>query len=251
MGRNCCVLGCPSGVRLPFHSFPKDVIMAHKWKKAIYSEKIKDLTDEQIRKCVVCYKHFADSDYESVYRLRRLKPGVIPSLFIPDNGNNIDNLKAELIMENPEAEISRIPTITTTKVSKTEISPVSSITTSKVNKTENNQFVSHISEVTSTLANGETKLSSLENSTNLYKHIKYFHHFTPKMWKLYRIACILKRKQEAISKRQLSFRQRIRQAKHYSKSPRIEKLLCSLTPTQRTFIEVQIKATKYLPKVCT
>ncbi|EGI62815.1 THAP domain-containing protein 9, partial [Acromyrmex echinatior] len=82
MGRHCCVLGCSTGVSLPSHMFPKDVIMMNKWKKAIYSEKIQDLTDEQLRKCVVCYRHFADSDYEAMYRLRRLKPGVIPSLYL-------------------------------------------------------------------------------------------------------------------------------------------------------------------------
>lgn len=241
MGRHCCVLGCSSGVHLPFHSFPKNVIMANKWKRAIYSEKIKHLTDEQIRKCVVCYKHFADSDYESIYRLRRLKPGVVPSLFLPKNSDNNDNLETDLIMENSGTEVSYIPNITASMKG--------------IKTTGSKEFVSEVSEITSTLTNedlSEAGLSSPKNSTHLYnKHIKYFHHFTPKMWKLYKIACILKRKQQAVSRRQLSFRQRIRQAKQYSRSPAIEKLLCSLTPTQWTFVQMQIKASKCLPKVST
>lgn len=244
MGRQCCVLGCSTGVHLPFHTFPKNVIMAHKWKKAIYSEKIKDLTDEQIKKCVVCYRHFADSDYDSIYRLRRLKPGVVPSLFLPDNGNNNDNFEVELTIKNPTIEISCTPTITTS----------TSINCKAVKTTGNEQLVSEVSKVSNTLLNGdlpETGLFSSKNSTNSYdEHMKYLHYFTPKMWKLYKIACMLKRKQEAILSKKLSFRQRIRQAKQYSKSPAIEELLCSLTPTQRTFVEMQIKS-KCSPKVCT
>lgn len=240
MGRHCCVLGCSSGVHLPFHSFPKNEIMANRWKRAIQSEKIQHLTDEQLRKCVVCYRHFADSDYESIYKLRRLKPGVVPSLFLPENSNNNEKLEAKPIVENFKTEASYTPTIADFDKG--------------IETTRNAQFVSEVSNVTSTLKNedsSQTRLSSSKNSTDSYdKHTKYFHNFTPKMWKLYRIACILKRKQEAVSRKQLSFRQRIRQAKQYSKSPAIKELLCSLTPTQRTFVQMQINGSKCSPKVC-
>ncbi|XP_014470169.1 PREDICTED: uncharacterized protein LOC106742071 isoform X2 [Dinoponera quadriceps] len=236
MGRQCCVLGCSSGIHLPFHSFPKNEIMANKWKTAVYSVKIKHLTEEQIKKCVVCYRHFADNDYDSIYRLRRLKPDVVPSLFLPDNDNNNDNSKADLTVENSKTEIVCTPAV---NVSITEMKTAGY-----------KQIMSKVPNITINLTNensSKTGLSSPKDPTLYDKHMKCFHRFTPKMWKLYKIAYILTRKQEAVSRKQLSFRQRIRQANQYSKSPAIKKLLYLLTPTQRTFVQMQIK-TKYSPK---
>lgn len=237
MGRNCCVLGCSSGVHLPFHTFPKDLNMANRWKNAIYSKKIEHLNDEQIRKCIVCYRHFIDSDYETTYRLRRLKPGVVPSINLPNNGNN--NCESVSVKEI-EIEIPHTSTSTLCKeieILKDEEFPVE--TSQNINNSLN--------EDVPVAGPSSPKISSY---CLLDKHMKYFHKFTPKMWKLYRITCVLKKKQEIIAKRQLSFRQRIRQAKQYSKSSAIEKLLSSLTPAQRTFIQTQIKTSKYAPKVC-
>jgi len=93
------------------------------------------------------------------------------------------------------------------------------------------------------------KNSSLLDLHNLL-HGKCFHKFTPKMWKLYKLSCILKKKQEVIIKKQLSFRERIKQAKQCSKSAAIEKLLSSLTPDEQMFLQMQIRATKYAAKVC-
>lgn len=220
---------------MPFHTFPKDAIMANKWKKAIYSEKIKHLNEEQMKKCIVCYRHFADSDYEAIYRLRRLKPGVVPSLYLPDTSDN-----------NNEADV---PVAVTESVHVNRDSPVKEIET--MEDKQSCLEALQTANVTMDQDLPQPGPSSSPNSTYLLdKNTKYFHRFTPKMWKLYRIAYILKKKQEAVANRQLSFRQRIRQAKQYSKSPAIEKLLPSLTPAQQMFIQMQIKATKYAPKVC-
>ncbi|XP_025159556.1 uncharacterized protein LOC105184438 isoform X2 [Harpegnathos saltator] len=136
------------------------------------------------------------------------------------------------------------------KNSRTEISCTRTTTPSIEGiKTENEQFTSKVSEITSNGDSSKAGLSSPKNSKCSYnEHMRYFQHFTPKMWKLYKVACILKKKQESVSRKHLSFHQRIRQAKQYSKSPAIEKLLCSLTPTQRTFIEMQMRALKCQPK---
>lgn len=270
MGRTCCVLGCSSGVYLPSHAFPKDVVMMNKWKKAVYSEKIRDLTDEQLRKCVICYRHFADTDYEPIYRLRRLKSGVVPSLYLPNNGNNNnetnsgndreinnDNNNIETIENTIKSESETVDTSATDQVEEIEIIEI-------IEEKHMEEVDRHNKEESqSILINNNTSINedplklepSPKNSTSslldlhTLLHGKCFHKFTPKMWKLYRLSCILKKKQEAVVKRQLSFRERIKQAKQYSKSAAIEKLLSSLTPVQQTFLQLQIKTTKYAPKV--
>lgn len=253
MGRHCCVSGCSTGVNLPSHTFPKDVTMMNKWKKAVYSENIRELTDEQLRKCVVCYRHFADSDYEAIYRLRRLKPGVVPSLYLPDNGNN--NSETDNSNNNTEtnATIRESETMdTNTTVHMEEIEIIEII--------EEEEDVVQVSQSTITPINDPPEdppksplaKNTTRNLLDLHTVLqgKHFHKFTPKMWKLYKLSCILRKKQEIVVKRQLSFRERIRQAKQYSKSPAIEKLLSSLTPVERAFLQMQIKATRYAPKVC-
>ncbi|KAL6441902.1 hypothetical protein ACFW04_002352 [Cataglyphis niger] len=248
MGRHCCVSGCSTGVNLPSHMFPKDVIMMNKWKKAIYSDNIRDLTDEQLRKCVVCYRHFTDSDYEATYRLRRLKPGVIPSLYLPDNGNNnskVDNSNNNIEENATMKESETMDTNTTDHMEEIEIIEI----------IEEEESPMKVSQSKISPINEDSSKSPLaKNTTNdiLDLHTvllgKHFHKFTPKMWKLYKLSYILRKKQEIVVKRQLSFRERVRQARQYSKTPAIGKLLSSLTPVEQTFL--QIKTTKYAPKVC-
>lgn len=267
MGRHCCVWGCSTGVNLPSHTFPKDVIMMNKWKRAVHSEKIQGLTNEQLRKCVVCYRHFADTDYEPMYRLRRLKPGVVPSLYLSNNGDNNNEVSnshgSEKTGDNNNTTVSTRESESkiidaTDEVEEIEIieiieeEPVEAQVESQVTPTNNS-----MNNSTSTNKDSLESLepSSPKNSTsNLLDlhtllHGKHFHKFTPKMWKLYKLSCILRKKQELVVKRQLSFRERINKAKQYSKSVAIEKLLSSLTPVQQTFLQMQIKTTKYAPKV--
>jgi len=313
MGRHCCVLGCSTGVSLPSHMFPKDVIMMNKWKKAIYSEKIQDLTDEQLRKCVVCYRHFADSDYEAMYRLRRLKPGVIPSLYLPNNGNNnteANNCEDNEIVNDHDTEThtysivstrdSKNKTLDTNAIGqleeieiieiKKETQPVIEVLESIPIIRELSQSIPIYKELSQSIPINEEMSQSIpinkevlrstpineevlqsspinkdslklepsspKNSTSSLSdlhnllHGKCFHKFTPKMWKLYKLSCILRKKQEIVIKRQLSFRERIRQAKQCSKSTAIEKLLSSLTPVEQVFLQMQIKTTKYASEVC-
>ncbi|KAL0129512.1 hypothetical protein PUN28_001640 [Cardiocondyla obscurior] len=301
MGRHCCVRGCSTGVSLPSHTFPKDTIMLNKWKKAVYSEKIEGLTNEQLRKCVVCYKHFADTDYEAMYRLRRLKPGVVPSLCLPNNGNNnnevnnaygngktgdnnieasvrkfkietIDTCKTdkiediqiiEIIEEQPEIETkieqsdtSIIDLMNNSTPIKNNSSVCNSTPVSNSILVNNDIPVNNTSTNNCTLVNKDSLELESKNSTSSLLDIhsllqkKCFHKFTPKMWKLYKLSCILRKKQEVVIKRQLSFRERIKQAKQYSKSAALEKLLSSLTPVQQTFLEMQIRTTKHVSKVC-
>ncbi|XP_014477694.1 PREDICTED: uncharacterized protein LOC106746053 isoform X3 [Dinoponera quadriceps] len=95
MGRICCISGCTSGRDAPSHQIPKNPELFKKWKSMIYSEKIQHLTDEQISKCVVCYRHFANEDYLVTYKVRKLKRGVPPSLNLPNRP-----IQRELISES-------------------------------------------------------------------------------------------------------------------------------------------------------
>lgn len=253
MGRHCCVLGCSTGVNLPSHTFPKDVIMMNRWKRAVYSEKLRDLTDEQLRKCVVCYRHFADTDYEAMYRLRRLKPGVVPSLYLPNTGNNNETSNShnrETTSDNNNIEKTASKTIdmsSTDQVEEIEIIEIIEETPVEVKVEPQNIPADKDSLEPKPPSPKSSTVSLLDLHTLL--HGKYFHKFTPKMWKLYKLSCLLRKKQEVVLKRQLSFRERMKQARQYSKSAAIEKLLSSLTPVQQTFLQMQINATKYAPKV--
>ncbi|XP_072748462.1 uncharacterized protein [Anoplolepis gracilipes] len=104
MGRACCVLGCPSGGDAPSHQIPKNPTLFQKWKNMIYSEKIQHLTDEQISKCAVCYRHFADDDYLVTFRVRKLKRGIAPSLNLP-NKLATNNCKSSIITTQTETDL--------------------------------------------------------------------------------------------------------------------------------------------------
>lgn len=313
MGKHCCVKDCTTKVQLPSHFFPKDVILVNKWKKAINSEDIEGLTYEELRKCVVCYRHFADNDYEAMYRLRRLKPGVIPSVHLPKHSNNNSEISRDNNSETSNSKNSNIKfniEQSTENVTATEFKM--EITTDTVESMEiveiidEQQSLTEVLQSTNDLLNGnpstssppELKLSELifqkaeflelkhvgllesgiqeailpeqklseacssklescssSNSTRLLElhnmiQGKHFDKSTSKISNLYRLCCMLQKKQEVIAKRQLSFHERIKQAKRYSKKPIIEKLLASLTPIQQTFLQKHIKVTKYAPKVC-
>lgn len=83
MGKACCVWECPSGANIPSHVFPKNPSQFQIWKQAVESPKIAHLTDEQLRKAVVCYRHFQDNDYCVGHEKRSLKRGVVPNLYLP------------------------------------------------------------------------------------------------------------------------------------------------------------------------
>nr|XP_050859673.1 uncharacterized protein LOC127068055 isoform X3 [Vespula vulgaris] len=52
MVRACCVLGCPSGVKVPSHRFPGNPKMFIAWKIALPSLKGNILNDEELKKCM-------------------------------------------------------------------------------------------------------------------------------------------------------------------------------------------------------
>lgn len=80
----CCVPGCSSSTQkqpyLSFHSFPVDPNLKPKWIQAIRREE-GDSFDIKRGSNYVCSRHFAPDDYSGGCVVRRLKSGVVPSLF--------------------------------------------------------------------------------------------------------------------------------------------------------------------------
>ncbi|XP_011874673.1 PREDICTED: uncharacterized protein LOC105565795 [Vollenhovia emeryi] len=228
MGRACCVLGCPSGGDAPSHQIPKNPVLFQKWKNMIYSEKIQHLTDEQISKCAVCYRHFADNDYLVTFRVRKLKRGIIPSLNLPNK------LTSDVIKIEPQISATSMSTFTTNEVMESQKLTGVPETAQNVpfpDTPEKNKFC--LFDRPQTLPN---------------KHIKRTNS-TAEMFKLNCREKASRKKQVKSTAMHSSLLRCKQQAKQYEKTPTIQKLLSFLTIPEITFIKTRIRKSKYSPKV--
>lgn len=237
MGRACCVLGCPSGGDAPSHQIPKNPILFQKWKNMIYSEKIQHLTDEQISKCAVCYRHFADDDYLVTFRVRKLKRGIAPSLNLPNkpatnNGKpSIVKIESDIEMEMSDPETSMF---------------LENL------KTESQEPETEVSEI--------ALFEDIPEETESYFH-KQLQQISPNKHNVkendskaeaFKLCCrkkALKRKQRKLMAKKLVLLRLKKQAEQYEKTPAIQKLLSSLTPTEIALAKAKIRMSRYLPKV--
>jgi len=225
MGRACCVLGCPSGGDVPSHQIPKNPALFQKWKSMIYSEKIQHLTDEQISKCAVCYRHFADDDYLITFRVRKLKRGVAPSLNLPNK---------------PVSSVIKIEPAASTSIVKEEIEVTE---TPRVGVSEAIQ----IALFEDTPEDVESCLFS-QSQTLPDEHTKQINS-TAGTFTLNRREKMSRRKRKKSTATQLLLFLRKQQAKRYEKTPTIQKLLSFLTPTEIASIKIKIRKSGYSPKV--
>lgn len=79
MVQYCCVLLCKNNAKntkVSFHIFPKNANIAKQWHIAIERKCAK--TSVKMR---ICSAHFKITDFDNTGKLRKLKIGVIPSLF--------------------------------------------------------------------------------------------------------------------------------------------------------------------------
>ncbi|KAL6256333.1 hypothetical protein P5V15_012450 [Pogonomyrmex californicus] len=236
MGRACCVLGCPSGGDAPSHQIPKNPILFQKWKTMIYSEKIQHLTDEQISKCTVCYRHFADDDYLVTFRIRKLKRGVMPSLNLPNkpvsNALNLSQTKSQTANTNIFIEET-----------KKEI---------KGNKTENQTIMEVSNQITlfedapDAPEEAEFCLFNQSLQTSLNEHTEEINSMT-ETFKLHHRKKISRRVR--LIAEQSSLLRHKKQAMQYEKTPTIQKLLSFLTPIEIMSIKNRIQKSRYSPKV--
>lgn len=230
MGRVCCVSGCTSGGDVPSHQIPKNPELFKKWKSMIYSEKIQHLTDKQISKCTVCYRHFANEDYLVTYRVRKLKRGVAPSLNLPNK-----LVKKEILGSDTSSNISI----------KAEASTVQ--TEEKVNTIVGGLFEDLPEMLEPSLLKQppfpeETSEQILDISMDQTDLI------TKVCKSSYKIEA-LRRKQVRLTEEQLTLFRRKKQAEKYAKTPTIQKLLSFLTATERVCLQSSIKKSKYSPRM--
>lgn len=233
MGRACCVLGCPSGGDAPSHQIPKNPALFQKWKSIIYSEKIQHLSDEQISKCAVCYRHFADDDYLVTFRVRKLKRGIVPSLNLPNKpvSSVLDVIKIE-----PQTSSASTSTFDENQV--TEVLESQNIT-GVVPETKI-AFQDTPEEDETCLFNQPQILPSKHSEqTSL----------PAETLKLNYREKLLRKKRRKLTTTHLSLQRCKQQAKQYEKTPTIQKLLSCLTPIEITCIKTRIRKSRYSPKV--
>lgn len=110
----CIVPNCKSGRNITKHAFPKDEFVGEKWVKAIKSPYIKGMSYEEIRKrrLFVCYLHFPDDSWSENSNVKpRLKPYVVPTLYLPEKWIKKKKLKPRKPIDLPKNE-EEVPNVT-------------------------------------------------------------------------------------------------------------------------------------------
>ncbi|KMQ98029.1 thap domain-containing protein 9 [Lasius niger] len=237
MGRACCVLGCPSGGDAPSHQIPKNPVLFQKWKNMIYSEKIQHLTDEQISKCAVCYRHFADDDYLVTFRVRKLKRGIAPSLNLPNKlaANNrkpdIVKIESETEMETSDADASMFLENLKTESQEAETEVPEIALFEDIPEEAESYFHKQLQQIPPDEPNVKQTDSTAE------------------AFKLCRRKRALRRKRRKLMAEKLVLLRLKKQAEQYEKTPTIQKLLSFLTPAEIALVKAKIRTSKYSPRV--
>lgn len=248
MGRACCILGCSSGADVPSHQIPKNPVLFKKWKNIIYSSKIEHLTDEQISKCVVCYRHFATEDYLVTFRVRKLKRGIAPSLNLPNQpitdscGPNIVYIEVKQELETSEENMIEIKQEMVEDETGVNV-PEETHYSNKVALFEDlpetlepvsNKLESYIFEQSPDISLNEST-EQIVSTTTLSKS----NHRVQKP----------RKKQVKLTTQRLALFQRKKQAKQYERTSTVQKLLSHLTPADKSSIQIKIQRSKYSPKI--
>ncbi|XP_066581949.1 uncharacterized protein [Prorops nasuta] len=263
MGKNCCVLGCSSSSTVPTHHFPKKERMFEKWKKSVMSSKIAHLTDDELKKSVVCYKHFKNDDYDSSYRYRRLKPDTIPSLEILSDiveYSGSDNETGEMPVLSNEVDSGLLAS--TTDVMEidgdaelrnlhvlhfdNEIEIGVPQSSSQCRENEDAEELGHVN-LPNSISNEQVIIPKKKRTYLLGNRINQSK-LSAREKRLYLIAMKFKRQQMAATSKYKITKERLKEYKKFSKSWSIEKLLDSLTPMQRNFMNMQLRKSSYSPK---
>lgn len=227
MGRACCILGCPSGGDAPSHQIPKNPVLFQKWKDIIYSEKIQHMTDEQISKCTVCYRHFSSEDYLITYRVRKLKRGIAPSL-------NLPNRPAASSSGEPSTVETKLDVISKTSIAKDDNTDIPDIVLFEdAPETLEPYLFKQSPERILPNERIERADSVMESAFQSY-------------WK--RKAS--RRKRARLKDKQIMLLRCKKQVERYERTPTIRKLISLLTAGELSAVKAKIQKSRYLPKVC-
>jgi len=237
MGRACCVLGCPSGGDAPSHQIPKNPVLFQKWKNMIYSEKIQHMTDEQISKCTVCYRHFASDDYLITYRVRKLKRGIAPSLNLP---NKPTSSSSEPGIIETKSNMKSEPLDTNLQFVKKE----------HVETTEETIDIPAIALFEDAPETLESYLSNKQSFEKVLSkdHAQQVDSMIESELKSY---CkeISRKKRARLKRKQLTLLRCKEQAERYERTPAIQKLMSLLTSDEIAAVKAKIQKSKYLPRI--
>ncbi|KAK7788499.1 hypothetical protein R5R35_010482 [Gryllus longicercus] len=77
---HCCVRGCTTSSKMPFHKLPRNNISRQKWLERIHREDLIGLPWDSVKNVRVCFEHFSESDYLEYTVNRKLKNGALPFL---------------------------------------------------------------------------------------------------------------------------------------------------------------------------
>ncbi|XP_067215623.1 putative uncharacterized protein DDB_G0286901 [Linepithema humile] len=280
----CIVPGCKSNSRTPGHFFPKSPILSEKWKEAVNNSTILNVSSEGSRKYRVCHLHFLPEDYIYTQNRRRLKHNAVPSVnicnmqivtgsnqIVEKVGTEINNANTEI--NNANTEINDANTEindanTEINNANTEINDTSDTTDiqqhlqSKTNTELHLQFqtsnefepsTSNFICVQANMQNDQNNITNKVNSPpriskNILGSVTRQCHLTPKAQKIYKKAVTLAKERNRMKRQIIDYKTRLKDAKKLS-TTQFCKNFNSLTSTQQLFFNMQLRNTKYAPKV--
>lgn len=249
----CIVPGCKSNSKAPGHFFPKNPILSQKWKEIVNNNIILNASSEELRKYRICHLHFSPEDYIYSLNRRRLKHDAVPSL----NIYNMQIINTEVNNINTTEQHSQSETNTTEKELHLESQENTTELHLQINHESNKSCTSNvICAETNALQNDQNNIASeavncpstSRSSRNILHSITRQSRLTPNAQKIYKKAVILAKQRNRMKRQIIDYKTRLKDAKKLSNS-QFCKNFNSLTPTQRMFFNMQLRNTKYSPKV--
>lgn len=242
MSRKCCVPNCESKSMFPSHWFPKNSIVSEKWKDAICSPIIDNLTVEERIKYKVCHLHFTESAYMCSSQRRRLKLDAVPSEKIPNKCNMVSCEKTDAFESFPSTsstgnvimseEADTMEPLPSTSGIRNEII-VNTDLISHVNETEEDTSNVHRTKPQRSLLGATTRKRNLSDTAKrLYEKCKQ-----------------LKKNNTCLKQQKATYKQRLNDARRLIFSEYGERLAQKLTLNQRLFIEMHLRYAQYKPRV--
>ncbi|XP_039302190.1 uncharacterized protein LOC120357019 [Solenopsis invicta] len=248
----CIVPSCKSNSRTPGHFFPKSPILSEKWKEAVNNSIILNISSEELRKYRVCHLHFLPEDYIYIQNRRRLKHNTVSSVNIYNtqtvtNSTEINDANRETNDANTEINDATDIQLHSQSETNTELHLQSQTSNEPGPSTSN--FICAETNMQNDQNNITNKVNSPSRiSRNILGSVTRQRHLTPKAQKIYKKAVTLAKEKNRIKRQIIDYKTRLKDAKKLSNTQFCKKFN-SLTPTQRLFFNMQLRNTKYAPKV--